>query len=140
MDVINSLLSLNGGIFGKRFSPNLNLEDYYVPLFNDGTLTRNDICKNYADIQAAVIMIIKKGNETIVPLFEDMQMAKDFAKRNMPGRIIAVSSLSKCFLQGVGKGFFYELLDFPKKINQSSGFEISAEIMDHDDKITLLYH
>ena len=128
------------GIFGQRFLPNPVTNDYFVPLFNDGTLNRNDICKNYADIQAVVIMILRKSNEVVVPLFKDMDIAKDFAKRNMPGRIIAVSTISKCFLETVGKNYFYELLDFPKKINLSLGYEITGEIMDHDDKITLLYH
>jgi len=130
----------NVGVFGQRFLPNLATDDYFVPLFNDGTLNRNDICKNYADIQAVVIMIVKKGNEVIVPLFRDMYLAKDFAKRNMPGKIVGVSSLSKCFLATTGKNYFYELLDFPKKVNLSFGYEITGEIMDHDDKITLLYH
>ena len=133
-------MSENAGIFGQRFSPNPVINDYYVPLFNDGTLTKNDICKNYADIQAAVIMVLKRNNEIIVPLFQDMCIAKDFAKRNMPGRIMGVSSLSKCFVEKYGKNCIYELLDFPKRINLSLGYEITGEIMDHDDKIILLYH
>lgn len=130
----------NAGIFGQRFLPNLDTDDYYVPLFNDGTLSRNDICKNYADIQAAVIMILRMSNHVIVPLFKEIQIAKDFAKRNMPGRIFGVSTVSKSFINGMGKNYSYELLDFPKRINLSHGYEITGEIMDHDDKIILLYH
>ncbi len=138
MDTSAILVSENVGIFGQRFLPNPVTNDYYVPLFNDGTLNRNDICKNYADIQAAVIMVLKRDNEVIVPLFKDMNMAKDFAKRNMPGRIMGVSSLSKCFVEK--SNCIYELLDFPKRVNLSFGYEITGEIMDHDDKIILLYH
>lgn len=130
----------NVGIFGRRFLPNLDTDDYFVPLFNDGTLSRNDICKNYADIQAVVIMILRKGNDVIVPVFKDIHLTKDFSKRNMPGRIFGATSLSKCFLTTVGKNYFYEVLEFPKRVNLSLGYEITGEIMDHDDKITLLYH
>ena len=128
------------GIFGEKIIPNLKTDDYFVPLFNDGSLNRNDVCKNYADIQAAIIMIIKKGNEVIVPLFKDMYMGKDFAKRNMPGKLVGVTSLSECFLKTTGKNYLYEILDFPKRINLDLGYEITGEMMDHDDKITLLYH
>lgn len=128
----------NVGIFGQRCLPNLDIDDYYVPLFNDGTLNRNDVCKNYTKIQAAVIAILKKDNDVIVPIFKDIHQAKDFAKRNMPGKIYGASSLSKCFLKNNGSGYFYELLDFPKRINLSLGYEITGEIMDHDDKITVI--
>ena len=139
MDTSVMPLSVSG-VLGQRFSPNLDVEDYFVPLFNDGTLNRNDICKNYADIQAAVIMILRKGNDVIVPVFKDIYLTKDFSKRNMPGKICGATSLSKCFLEKVGKNYLYELLDFPKRVNMSLGYEITGEIMDHDDKITLLYH
>jgi hypothetical protein len=128
------------GVFGQRFSPNLDTDDYFIPLFNDGSLTRNDICKNYADIQAVVIMILKKDDDIIVPIFKDYTIAKDFAKRNMPEKIYGCTTLSRTFLKTNGKDYIYELLDFPKRINFSLGYEITGEIMDHDDKISLIYH
>lgn len=130
----------NAGIFGQRFLPNLDTDDYLIPLFNDGTLTKRDVCKNYADIQAAVIMVLKKDEQVIVPLFKDVKMAKDFSKKNMPGNIYGSTLLSRTFLNNLGKNYIYEYFDYPKKINISLGYEITGEIMDHDDKITLIYH
>lgn len=128
------------GIFGQQFLPNLDINDYYIPLFNDGTLSRKDVCVNYANIQAAVIMVLRKNNQVIVPLFTDVNMGKDFSKRNMPGKIHGSTSLSRKFIKDNKDKYVFELFNFPKKINLSLGFEISGEIMDHDDKVTLLYH
>jgi hypothetical protein len=140
MDSFAILGQANAGIFGQRFLPDLDIEDYYIPLFNDGTLNRKDICVNYAKIQAAVIMVLRKNNQMIIPLFTDVNMGKDFSKRNMPGKIYGSTSLSKKFLNANLGKYIFELLGFPKKINLSLGFEICGEIMDHDEKITFLYH
>lgn len=140
MDSFATSVQVSAGIFGQRFLPNLDIEDYYIPLFNDGTLNKKDICLNYAKIQAAVIMVLRRKTQMIVPLFTDVNMGKDFSRRNMPGKIYGSTSLSRKFLnENVGK-YIFELFDFPKKINLSLGFEISGEIMDHDEKITFLYH
>jgi hypothetical protein len=130
----------NAGTFGQRFLPNLDIEDYYIPLFNDGTLNKKDICVNYAKIQAAVIMVLRRNNQIIVPLFTDVNMGKDFSRRNMPGKIHGSTSLSRKFLEANMGKYIFEILEFPKKINISLGFEICGEIMDHDEKITFLYH
>lgn len=140
MDSFSTSGQVNAGIFGRRFSPNLDIEDYYIPLFNDGTLNRKDICINYAKIQAAVIMILRRKNQMIVPLFSDINMGKDFSRRNMPGKIHGSTSLSRKFLEVNTGKYIFEILDYPKKINMSLGFEIFGEIMDHDEKITFLYH
>ena len=128
------------GILGTRIRPNIDIADFYVPLFNDGTLNKSDLCVNYVKLQAAVVMLVKKSNDIIVPLFDNIDICKDFSKRNMPGKIYGSTSLSKKFINLFDNKYVFELLDFPKKINISSGFEILSEILDHDDKITLLYN
>ena len=140
MDSFATSVQVSAGIFGQRFLPNLDIEDYYIPLFNDGTLNKKDICLNYAKIQAAVIMVLRRKTQMIVPLFTDVNMGKDFSRRNMPGKIYGSTSLSRKFLNENVEKYVFELFDFPKKINLSLGFEISGEIMDHDEKITFLYH
>ena len=140
MDSFATSVQVSAGIFGQRFLPNLDIEDYYIPLFNDGTLNKKDICLNYAKIQAAVIMVLRRKTQMIIPLFTDVNMGKDFSRRNMPGKIYGSTSLSRKFLNENVEKYVFELFDFPKKINLSLGFEISGEIMDHDEKITFLYH
>ena len=140
MDSFAILGQVSAGIFGQRFLPNLDIEDYYIPLFNDGTLNKKDICLNYAKIQAAVIMVLRRKTQMIIPLFTDVNIGKDFSRRNMPGKIYGSTSLSRKFLNENVEKYVFELFDFPKKINLSLGFEISGEIMDHDEKITFLYH
>ena len=140
MDSFATSVQVSAGIFGQRFLPNLDIEDYYIPLFNDGTLNKKDICLNYAKIQAAVIMVLRRKTQMIIPLFTDVNIGKDFSRRNMPGKIYGSTSLSRKFLNENVEKYVFELFDFPKKINLSLGFEISGEIMDHDEKITFLYH
>jgi hypothetical protein len=85
-------------------------------------------------------MILRRKNQMIVPLFSDINMGKDFSRRNMPGKIHGSTSLSRKFLEVNTGKYIFEILDYPKKINMSLGFEIFGEIMDHDEKITFLYH
>ena len=85
-------------------------------------------------------MVLRRKTQMFVPLFTDVNMGKDFSRRNMPGKIYGSTSLSRKFLNENVEKYVFELFDFPKKINLSLGFEISGEIMDHDEKITFLYH
>ncbi len=127
-------------IFGQPYLPDLESFNYFLPIFNDGTLTPTEIYRDFGDNNLAVVLVLRKYSEMIVPIFKEPIMARDFVKRNIKSKFQATSSLSKKFVNYCfEKNITFRLWDFPKKIDTKSGFEFDCLTLIHDDKVAFQF-
>jgi len=127
-------------IFGQPYLPNLNCSDYYLPIFNDGSLTPREMFRDFGSHSIAVVVALKKLTEIIVPLFPSAEIAKDFSKRNMKNKFHATSTLSNNFVTYCQeKNITFRFWDFPRKIDPRYGFELDCLTLVHDDQVRFMH-
>jgi hypothetical protein len=126
-------------IFGQPYLPDLESFDYFMPIFNDGTLTPSEVFKEFQQHNLAVVLALRKCAELIVPLFSSPIIAKDFIKRNTKSKFQATSSLSEHFVNYCKiNNVTFRFWDFPKKIDLNSGFEFDCLTLIHDEEVSII--
>jgi hypothetical protein len=126
-------------IFGQPFLPNLKSSDYYLPIFNDGSLTPREMFKDFGNHSMAVVVALKKLAEIVVPLFPSPEIAKDFSKRNMKNKFHATSTLSNNFVSYCqNNNITFRFWDFPRKIDPKYGFELDCLTLLHDNQVEFM--
>jgi hypothetical protein len=126
-------------IFGQPFLPNPNSSDYYLPIFNDGSLTPREMFKDFGNHSMAVVVALKKLAEIVVPLFPSPEIAKDFSKRNMKNKFHATSTLSNNFVSYCqNNNITFRFWDFPRKIDPKYGFELDCLTLLHDNQVEFM--
>lgn len=119
--------------------PDLELSDYYVPVFNDGTLTSNEILTDFKKNNIALVVCLKRCNHIIVPIYKEMVHAKEFAKKNLKHKLHGLTTISKKFINYCNNNdITFRLWEYPKRITINLGYEIDCLTLEHDDDVEVV--
>ena len=102
----------------------------FAILCTAGEMTIADVAKECTSEKWIPLLVYRRINEAtpIIPLFVTQDIARSFAKRNLPPPHGAVL-LSQEDIDAIqSKGWIMEIMDFPKKIKDRKDITIGLEI------------
>lgn len=96
----------------------------------DGQLGVNEIKKECIAGKWIPLLVLRKGEDVILPVFNLIDIAKNFTKRNLPKewKHGCVYLCKDDIAAIIKKGWKIEPFNFPKKINENIEIEMGFEI------------
>lgn len=113
---------------------NLKKYDFFVPIYMDGLVTFQELRKEFQPENNAPVLILKHGDEIIIPLFRDPTICLNFIRRNTPKyHIVGVMGMSEVDTKKfTERGWNIDWHTYPKLYTSRPGYEISVEVIESD--------
>jgi hypothetical protein len=103
----------------------------YAIVCAQNEMSYQDVAKECTQEKWVPLLVMRADDDLIIPLFEDVRIAKQFAKRNLPeswlSGVVNITEDDAAFIDA--KGWNHVLYNYPRKVKDIVKFDI--EILEY---------